>query len=191
MYAIVNKEKPNKYGEYPGYRIRRAAGTSHLTVVNSSNTGNAAHYATHDLYITKQKDTEPRAADPYNGYDTENPLVDFSKFLDGESLDQEDLYVSVSYLHTRDGLANSSNRVLWFNLGMHHIPHTGDLPNTLMTSAHSAIRLEPLNYLDGDPSMATSQQVRVYFDKSEVRRFGAKNSNCSVNLVGSLQEVRM
>lgn len=66
---------------------------------------------------------------------------------------------------------------------MHHIPHTGDLPNTLMTSAHSAIRLEPLNYLDGDPSMATSQQVRVFRDTGEVLGFGAKESNCSVDLV--------
>jgi primary-amine oxidase len=65
---------------------------------------------------------------------------------------------------------------------MHHIPHTGDLPNTLMTSAHSAIRLEPLNYLDGDPSVATAQQVRVFHDSGEVMRFGAKGANCSVSL---------
>jgi len=23
IYAIVNKDSPNKYGEYPGYRIKR------------------------------------------------------------------------------------------------------------------------------------------------------------------------
>ncbi|KAF2276554.1 amine oxidase catalytic domain-containing protein [Westerdykella ornata] len=148
IYAIVNKDTPNRYGEFPGYRVRKASGASHLTVVNSSNTGNAAHFATHDLYFTKQKDTEPRAADPYNGHDTQDPLVDFSKFLDGETLEQEDL-------------------VVWFNLGMHHIPHTGDLPNTLMTSAHSSIRLEPLNYLEGDPSVATTQQVRFVHDNAQ------------------------
>lgn len=66
-------------------------GTSHLTVQNSSNAGKAAHFTTKDLFITKQKDTEPRAADSFNAYEVEDPLVDFSKFLDGESLEQEDL----------------------------------------------------------------------------------------------------
>jgi len=44
------------------------------------------------------------------------------------------------------------------------MPHTGDLPNTLFSSAHSAMRFEPFNYLDGDPSMATNQQVRIDYD---------------------------
>ncbi|KAF9737075.1 Primary amine oxidase, lung isozyme [Paraphaeosphaeria minitans] len=115
MYAIVNTDSPNKYGEYPGYRIKR--------------------------------DTEPRAADWVNTYDVENPLVDFAKFLDGESLEQE------------------------------------DLPNTDMTSAHSAMRLEPLNYLLNDPSIQTSQQVRVNHTSGEVETFDAQMANCSVNFV--------
>ncbi|KAF2742211.1 amine oxidase catalytic domain-containing protein [Sporormia fimetaria CBS 119925] len=165
IYAIVNKDAPNNYGEYPGYRIRKAAGASHLTQTSSTSTGSAANYATHDLYITRQKDSEPRAADPFNGHDTVDPLVDFSKFFDKESLDQEDL-------------------VAWFNLGMHHIPHTGDLPNTVMTSAHSAIRIEPFNYLEGDPSVATLQQVRLTHESGEVKTFGAREANCSVDLGG-------
>lgn len=143
-----------------------AAGTSHLTIQDSSNILNAGHYATSDLYVTRQKDTEPRAADPYNAFNLQNPLVDFSKFLDGESLEQEDL-------------------VTWINLGMHHIPHTGDLPNTLMTSAHSAIRIEPLNYLEaGDSSVATSQQIKV--NNGTVETFGALAANCSVDLVSTI-----
>jgi primary-amine oxidase len=58
---------------------------------NSSDAGRAIHFATADLFVTKQKDTEPRAADRVNTYDVDNPLVDFRKFLDGESLEQEDL----------------------------------------------------------------------------------------------------
>ncbi|KAL5466384.1 hypothetical protein PMIN07_003676 [Paraphaeosphaeria minitans] len=78
--------------------------------------------------------------------------------------------------------------VLWFNLGMHHVPHTGDLPNTDMTSAHSAMRLEPLNYLLNDPSIQTSQQVRVNHTSGEVETFDAQMANCSVNF-SSLNQV--
>ncbi|KAF2269570.1 amine oxidase catalytic domain-containing protein [Lojkania enalia] len=168
LYAIVNKDSPNRFGEFPGYRIKRSAITSHLTFPNSSNAGKAANFALHDLYITKQKDTEPRAADPSNGLQPEDPLVDFAKFLDGESIEQEDL-------------------VVWFNLGTHHMPHTGDLPNTMFTSAHSAMRFEPLNYLPNDPSIAVSQQVRVDYNEEggveNVERFGGRHwGNCNVYL---------
>lgn len=57
----------------------------------SSNAGKAAHYATKDLFVTKQKDTEINAAHRYNDFNIDDPLIDFSKFLDGDSLDQEDM----------------------------------------------------------------------------------------------------
>lgn len=63
------------------------------------------------------------------------------------------------------------------------MPHTGDLPNTLMTSAHSGIRLEPLNYLFSDPSIASSQQVKINLADGSVERFDAQTANCSVDLV--------
>lgn len=91
LYMVVNKDTPNKFGEYPGFRMKRSAGTAHLTAQNSTNILKAGGYTTHDFYITKQKDTEPRAADAYNQYVPEDPLVDFSQFLDGESVEQEDL----------------------------------------------------------------------------------------------------
>ncbi|KAF2192177.1 amine oxidase catalytic domain-containing protein [Zopfia rhizophila CBS 207.26] len=173
-YAIVNKDSPNKFGEFPGYRVKRSAGAVHLTVKDSSNAVNAGNYAKNDLSITKQKDTEVRAADRYNGFTPEDPLIDFSKFFNDESLDQEDL-------------------VVWFNLGMHHIPHTGDLPNTVYSSAHSAIRMEPLNYLESDASRATKQQIRINTGNGNgtgtvVERFGAETANCSVDLRGLLGE---
>lgn len=77
-------------------------------------------------------------------------------------------------------------RVLWFNLGMHHVPHTGDLPNTLMSSAHSGMRLEPLNYLLDDPTVQTSQAVKINQTSEEVVTFGAQEANCSVDLVSLL-----
>ncbi|CAG5184025.1 uncharacterized protein ALTATR162_LOCUS10872 [Alternaria atra] len=159
LYAVVNRDTPNPYGEYPGYRIKRSAGTIHLTQTNSTNTDK----------------TEPRAADAYNQYSKDDPLVDFATFFDDESLEQEDLFVT-PFL---------SSLVLWFNLGMHHLPHTGDLPNTMFSSAHSAMRLEPLNYLVGDPSVSSNQQVRVEYDAegaiTNVDEFGKifANTTCA------------
>lgn len=68
-----------------------AAGVAALTIQNSSIAQNAANHADHHLYVTKQKDTEARAANPYNLLDPVDPLVNFAKYFDGESLDQQDV----------------------------------------------------------------------------------------------------
>lgn len=116
IYAVVNKDELNKFGEAPGYRIHPgmlisgirwtwppahtdiispAAGVIHLTVKDSSVGGKALNVANHHLYATKFKDTEVRGSSPYNLLDVEDPLVDFAKFQDSESLEQEDLYVNM------------------------------------------------------------------------------------------------
>ncbi|EWG42608.1 hypothetical protein FVEG_04368 [Fusarium verticillioides 7600] len=165
MYAVVNKDEKNPYGENPGYRIVPASGVAYLTVQNSSITGKAAHHTTHHLYVTRQKDNETYAAGAYNSLTPEDPQVDFDKYFNGESLDQEDI-------------------VVWFNLGMHHMPHTGDLPNTVFSTAHSSMLIEPMNYLLGDPSQASSQQVLIKTTdgKPEITRYGAKEATCPVDL---------
>lgn len=102
---IVNQGELNKYGEKRGFRILPSAGVAHLTMENSTVLRNSANWATHDLMISVQKDTEPRSAHRFNNQDTANPPIDFANFFNGESLKQTDL-------------------VVWFNLGMHHVPHT-------------------------------------------------------------------
>lgn len=92
----------------------------------------------------RHKDTEPRSASGLNMLDPHAPLVDFARFFaDAESLDQQDL-------------------VLYFNLGMHHVPDTADLPNTVSTLAQAGLTIAPQNYLPaGDASRASRQQVRI------------------------------
>jgi primary-amine oxidase len=184
-YAIVNKDTPNRFGEYPGYRLKRSAGTVHLTQGNDTSVGKAGSFATHDFYITKQKDEENRAADAWNQFVVGDPLVEFERFFDGEGLEQEDVYVPRPLDPRLPVLqaVTDKHSVLWFNLGMHHMPHTGDLPNTMFTSAHSAMRFEPLNYLEGDPSVASNQQIRLEYDElgsmSSVEEFGKIVGNAS------------
>ncbi|KAJ5725348.1 amine oxidase catalytic domain-containing protein [Penicillium malachiteum] len=67
-------------------------------------------------------------------------MVDFSRYLDGENIEQQDL-------------------VIWFNLGNHHVPHSGDIPNTLQHTSASSIIFSPFNFHDRDASRASSQGV--------------------------------
>ena len=43
------------------------------------------------LYAVQRKDSEARSRYPYSYRDPNNPAVDFDKFFDGDSLDQEDI----------------------------------------------------------------------------------------------------
>ena len=157
-YSVVNTDKVNAYGEYPGYTVEPASGSViHLTVQNSTSLGRSAAWATNHLYAVQQHDSEPRSAYPYNNQDVNNPAVDFSKFIDGESLDQEDL-------------------VLYFNLGMHHVPQTQDLPVTVFTTAQSSMLIIPMNYFPINPYTSTVHGVRVNFNNgvvNEIDTFGA------------------
>ena len=94
-------------------------------------------------------------------------MVNFDKFFDGESLIQEDL-------------------VVWFNLGMHHLPHTGDLLNTVFTTAHAGIQIMPLNYYEDDISTETLGQVHINANShdrvTKVNTFGQQDAVCSIDL---------
>ncbi|KAK6066824.1 Primary amine oxidase, lung isozyme [Seiridium cupressi] len=156
---VVNQDQKNQWGEYRGYRVAPVTGGLHLTVENSTNLGNAALWAEYDVQITRQHDYEPRAAHPYASQDLHDPPINFSQFFNDESLEQEDL-------------------VIWLNLGMHHVPHTGDLPNSMFTVAHASMVLSPSNYFNTDQSRQTVNQVRINYANgaaADVQTFGQQD----------------
>nr|XP_031863935.1 uncharacterized protein CI109_000579 [Kwoniella shandongensis]KAA5531007.1 hypothetical protein CI109_000579 [Kwoniella shandongensis] len=167
--VIVNKDAPNKYGEPRGYKIMPSRGGAgmHLTIKNSSNLINSQGFADHAYYVTKRKDSELRASSAWNDYDTAKPLVDFNKFFDGDNLEQEDI-------------------VMWFNLGMHHVPHTGDIPNTVFSTAQGGMIITPHNYLLSDPTRQSTQQIRINYNNdnstTDVYTFGSQQASGDVNL---------
>ncbi|KAM0212473.1 hypothetical protein ACHAQD_009774 [Fusarium lateritium] len=167
-YAVVNKDAINDFGEAPGYAISPNSGsTGHLTVQSSTALGQSANWANHNIYALQQHDTEPKSAYVFNSYDPHHPAVNFNDFFNGESLDQEDI-------------------VLYFNLGMHHLPNTADLPNTVTTKAVSSIIITPQNYFAGDISRRTVHQVRVSYDEksniTDVKMFGTKQPTCAFDM---------
>jgi hypothetical protein len=76
-------------------------------------------------------------------------------------------------------LVNPPLRVVYFNLGTHHIPNSGDIPNTLMTTSASSVMLVPHNFHDRDPSRESAQGVKLAMKKpgdgeTDVKYYGAK-----------------
>ena len=161
IFLVMNNDSVNAWGEKRGYRISPGTGMGapiHLTIQNSSSLGRGGSWAYQDLFILRQKDTEPKSASPLNFVSSNDPLVDFAKMVDGEDTIQEDL-------------------VIYFNLGGHHIPHAGDIPNTLMHTSASSVIFVPHNYHSRDPSRETVQGVRLEFQdggKHNATYFGGR-----------------
>jgi primary-amine oxidase len=149
-YSVVNKDKQNELGEYPGYRIYPSAGSPiHVTIQNSTVFGKLIDWASHHFYVLKRKDSEPVSAHPKARTWDLQSLVDFNRFFDGESLEQQDL-------------------VIYFNLGMHHMPDTYDLPVTVFQGAQCGLTLRPQNYQQSDNSISTRQQIDIRNKEGEV-----------------------
>lgn len=153
FYIVYSSAEKNAWGERKGFRITSGTGmgvTPHLTILNSTTLGDSARWAEHDVWVLRQKDTEPRSADPLNYLEPNNPIINFNNMADHESL-----------LHNETDSTHDGDLVPYFNLGAHHIPHSGDVPNTLMHTSASSVMFVPHNFHDRDPSRESVQGVRL------------------------------
>ena len=150
LYLIQSPEV-NAWGEKRSYRIQPGTGMgtpSHLTIINSTSLRKSASWSSADLWVIKNHpDTEPNGAHYLNYLCPDDPLIDFVKIADNETLADEE--------------AGGEDLVVYFNLGGHHVPHSGDIPNTLMHTSASSVILSPFNYFDEDVSKYSRQGVRV------------------------------
>lgn len=159
MYILLNTNSSNIWGEHRGYQIRPGLGMGspiHSTPQNTTVTTKTAAWSTHDVWVLRQQDTEPRSASAWNWVNPDNPLIDFSKFVNDEDIVQEDV-------------------VLYVNLGSHHIPTTQDIPNTHMHTSSSSFMLVPHNFFDRDPSRKSAQGVKLELESDgnhTVRYYG-------------------
>ena len=64
---------------------------AHLTFHGSEALGRAAEWAQKDLWILRQKGTEARSSTPASNFIPNDPMIDFSKLIDGEPVVQVDL----------------------------------------------------------------------------------------------------
>jgi primary-amine oxidase len=112
------------------------------------------------------------------------PQQDFTKFFDGESIEDEDL-------------------VVWFNLGMHHFTRSEDVPVlmlmcmntksprllsqvTLYTEAYSSIVFAPQNFFDRaqDGDLLNRRWMEVNSSTGELtfETYGVGSETCPVIL---------
>lgn len=159
MYVVYNNESTNVWGEKRGYRITPGTGMGtppHLTIEHSPGMAKAASWAYKDFWLLKHHDTERRSASEYNAMTPQDPIIDFIKMVDGESTMQEDL-------------------VVYFNLGSHHVPHSGDVPNTLMHTSASSVMFVPVNFHDRDPSRARAQGAKLIMEELAMKEEGSRS----------------
>ncbi|XP_071096192.1 putative amine oxidase [copper-containing] [Haliotis cracherodii] len=141
-HVIHNAGVKTRHGEISGYSLH-LQGMSYQPLPENSGNEATASWARYQLAATKFKDWERMSSSCYGMFDSLDPVVNFTNFLaDNESIVDEDL-------------------VLWASVGIHHIPHTEDLPVTPTVGGHLGIYLLPFNYFQESPSMASRDSVRL------------------------------
>ena len=102
-----------------------------------------AAWSLNQMTVTKRKEDEGRSSSIFNQNSMYDPVVDFANFTaDNESIVNEDL-------------------VAWVTLGVMHIPHSEDIPNTATAANSASFFLRPYNYFDEDPSMASHDAMLI------------------------------
>lgn len=164
VLLIESDEQNNTWGNPKAYRIIYPGGDARRIAQNTKTIGKNAEWANYDLTFTKQKDTEVWSSHVFDAQDLDDPIVDFGKYVDGESIDGEDL-------------------VCWFNLALHHLPNTQDIPNTIFSTAESGIIFTPFNYFDTEQSRDTLQQLYYEYETSEWDFNGVEvNPQCDLEI---------
>lgn len=149
-YHIVhNDDVKNTWGEKKAYSIHLSGMSKNLFPEGEGNEP-VISWARNQIAVTQRKEDEFLSSSNYGMYDTLDPVVNFSRFYeDNETIVDQDL-------------------VFWLTLGLHHIPHTEDLPVTPTAGNHLTAMFLPNNFFDQCPSMGSRDAIFVGFkDQSD------------------------
>ncbi|XP_059150325.1 putative amine oxidase [copper-containing] [Physella acuta] len=142
-YLLVhNDAKRTKYNQLKGFRIQ-LNGISYNLLPRDQGNERTIPWARHQMVVTRHKDDEIWSSSNYGMFDGLDPVVNFTKFYD----DDEDIV--------------DKDLVFWLTGGMHHIPHTEDLPVTPSVGNHLTFFLLPYNYFDECPSMGSRDAMYI------------------------------
>lgn len=154
---FYNEQRRSGTGTHPGYRIQLNSALKEL-YPESLPFIRSAKWSLHQMVVTKYKETETCSSSMFNQADPYDPEVDFEKFYaDDESIVKEDL-------------------VAWVTIGVMHVPHAEDVPNTATAGNTASFFLRPYNYFEEDPSLRSRDAVLIEpkekFSGIKVNRFG-------------------
>ncbi|XP_073464131.1 amine oxidase [copper-containing] 3-like [Aquarana catesbeiana] len=159
-YIQFASKQKNKWNHNRGYRIQIVSFAGDY-LPEKSKLHDSMGWAKYKLAVTKYKDNEQQSSSIYNQNDPWSPTVEFSKYINNENIQDEDL-------------------VAWITAGFLHIPHSEDIPNTVTAGNAVGFYLRPYNYFDEDPSIHSVDAV--YFLPEE------NLSSCSVNPLACIPE---
>ncbi|XP_032471381.1 LOW QUALITY PROTEIN: membrane primary amine oxidase-like [Phocoena sinus] len=159
-YLYLASNHSNKWGHPRDHRIQTVSFAGELLPQNSS-MERALSWARYQLAVTRWKEEEPRSISIYNLKDPWAPTLDFTDFLNNETVAGQDL-------------------VAWVTTGFLHIPHAEDIPDTVTVGNCVGFFLRPYNFFDQDPSFDSADSV--YF--REDQDAGA----CEVNRLACLPQ---
>ncbi|XP_069137319.1 putative amine oxidase [copper-containing] [Argopecten irradians] len=140
--TFYNNASTNKYGLKRSYRVL-PRGMIKSKVAEEYGNEPSMSWSRYQMAVTRRKETESFSSSQYAALDTALPVVRFQSFIDdNESILDEDL-------------------VTWLTLGMHHIPHTEDLPVTPTPGMDVGFLLLPYNYFQEDQGIASRNAIRL------------------------------
>nr|XP_036875607.1 retina-specific copper amine oxidase isoform X4 [Manis javanica] len=144
-YLYLASNHSNKWGHPRGYRIQMLSFAGEPLPQNSS-MESAFSWGRYQLAVTQRKEEEPSSTSIYNQYDPWAPTVDFTGFINNETIAGEDL-------------------VAWVTAGFLHIPHAEDIPNTVTVGNGVGFFLRPYNFFDQDPSFDSADSIYFQGDQ--------------------------
>uniref|UniRef100_A0A2C9JXY0 Amine oxidase n=1 Tax=Biomphalaria glabrata TaxID=6526 RepID=A0A2C9JXY0_BIOGL len=148
-HIVYNNQERNKFGAHRSYRMS-VDGFSKVLFPDDSPMLSSRKWCKYQIAATHRKDEEESSSSIFSMFDGQSPHVDFDRFLqDNESLVDQDL-------------------VFWVTVGVHHIPHTEDIPNTPTVGTQATISLMPYNYFPECPSVGSRDAVRADAIKDSV-----------------------
>ncbi|XP_027726308.1 membrane primary amine oxidase-like isoform X1 [Vombatus ursinus] len=159
-YIYLASNHTNVWGHRRGYRIQ-IINFAGQPIPQESSIESAFSWGRYQLAVTQRKEEEPSSTSIYNQNDPWTPAVNFTDFINNETIAGKDL-------------------VTWVTVGFLHIPHAEDIPNTVTVGNGVGFFLRPYNFFNEDPSVQSPDGV--YFQNDGDARV------CEINPVSCLPE---
>ncbi|XP_010967256.2 primary amine oxidase, liver isozyme [Camelus ferus] len=144
-YVYLASNHSNKWGHPRGYRIQVVSFPGE-PLPQASSMERAFSWARYQLAVTQRKEEEPSSISIYNLNDPWTPTLDFTDFINNETIAGQDL-------------------VAWVTTGFLHIPHAEDVPNTVTVGNGVGFFLRPYNFFDQDPSFDSADSIYFRADQ--------------------------